>query len=125
VGGSDAVLDLERRGWTALATPGAAVDFFVDVLDEDVAMLFPGGMTVEGRDAVLRSMSGPPWSWFRLDDERVRSLADDVAVVTYRAEAQRPDAPTYAALCSSTYRRSRDGRWLLALHQQTPISTAQ
>ena len=42
-------------------------------------MLFPGGMVIEGRDAVLESMSGPPWAWFRLADERARLLGDVVA----------------------------------------------
>lgn len=118
---AEQILDLEQRSWTALATPGAASEFFADVLDEDVVMLFPGGMVVEGREAVLESMSGPPWAWYRLADERVRWLGDDVAVVTYRAEAQRPGSQTYRALCASTYRRSPDGGWRLAVHQQTPI----
>lgn len=40
-------------------------------------------------------------------------------VVAYRATARRSGS-TYAALCNSTYRRT-EGRWRLALHQQTPL----
>jgi hypothetical protein len=40
--------------------------------------------------------------------------------VTYRASATRAGEPPYRALMSSVYVRV-DGRWRLALHQQTPL----
>ena len=52
-------------------------------------MLLPGGVVVDNRDDVIRSMSGPPWSDYHLDEVRTRSLTGDVSVVTYRATAQR------------------------------------
>lgn len=113
------VLDLEQAGWQALATAGAAEEFYRRVLDDTVVFLLPGGMRVDDREAIIDSMSGAPWDWYRLDDAHVLVLADDVACVHYRAEAQRGDTPVYEALVASTYVRRPDG-WRLALHQQTP-----
>ena len=42
-----------------------------------------------------------------------------VAVLAYRAEAERPDAPILKALCASSYVRD-EGTWRLMSHQQTP-----
>jgi hypothetical protein len=115
----DELLDLERRGWDALCTEGAAADFYREVLARRVLMLFPGGMVIDDRDAVISSMSGPPWRSYELDDTRVLRLTDDTAVVAYRATAVREDEP-YTALIASTYVRE-DGAWKLAVHQQTPV----
>ena len=113
-------LELEERGWQALATSGeAAAAFYRSVLDVEVAMLLPGGFMLDNRDDVIRSMSGPPWSDYHLDEVRTRSLTGDVSVVTYRAIAQRDGAQRYSALINSTYVRRADG-WKLAVHQQTP-----
>jgi uncharacterized protein YchJ len=65
-------------------------------------------------------MSGAPWDWHELDDEVVLPLGDDAAAVTYRARARRGDREVYTALIASTFVRV-DGRWRLALHQQTPV----
>ena len=61
----------------------------------------------------------PPWATFELIDPRVIELTDDSGVVVYRAKAQRAGEESYSAMMSSTFVR-RDGRWLLAFHQQTP-----
>jgi len=66
-------------------------------------------------------MSGQPWDWYRIEDGRVMSLTDDVAVVLYTAAAQRGDDPVYSAQMASTWVR-RDGEWRLAIHQQTLIA---
>ena len=112
-------LELERRGWEALAT-GAddAAAYYRDVLADDAVMVFPGGVVVDGRDAILSSMGGPPWSSYELADEVVHRHGD-TAVVVYRAAAEREGQPTYEALISTVYVRDGD-RWRLVLHQQTP-----
>jgi hypothetical protein len=116
----DELIELERAGWQALATPGrAAGDFYAGVLDHDVQMLFPGGMTIDDRDDVLDSMDEPSWDDFALDDLRVRHLTADTGVVSYRARASRGDQQ-YHALVASTYIRRADG-WKLALHQHTAM----
>lgn len=116
----DEVLELERAGWVALARGGGdARAFYDEVLADEVTMLLPGGLLLDDRQVVLDAMSGPPWSRYAMSDERVVTLTEGAAVVVYRVRAQRDGEEPYTALVSSTYRR-RDGRWWLAVHQQTP-----
>lgn len=115
---SDELLRLERAGWEALSPGGDPVEHYRDVLASEVLMLLPGGMVLDDRDRVIDSMQGAPWDEYRLSDERVIHLGGDCAVVAYRARARR-GGQDYEALFNSTYRRE-DGRWRLALHQQTP-----
>lgn len=115
------LLALERAGWDALSTSGAAATAFYDwVLAAEVLMLLPGGMVLDDRATVVASMGGgDPWTGYELHDERVVQLGPDAAIVAYRATAHRRD-DAYDALFASTYAR-HDGTWQLAAHQQTPI----
>jgi ketosteroid isomerase-like protein len=112
------LMELERSAWQALATEGAAGPFYDEVLADDVLMFLPGGLVIDDREQVVKSMDGPPWDDFELADERVVPLGPDAAVVAYRATARR-DGQDYEALFNSTYVRE-NGRWRLVLHQQTP-----
>jgi hypothetical protein len=113
------LIELERAGWNALATEGAAGAFYDRVLASKVLMLLPGGMVIDDRAEVVASMAGPPWSSFELSDVRVLPLTPVCAVVAYAATATRDDTE-YRALFNSTYVRE-GGEWRLALHQQTPL----
>ena len=116
----DALIDLEHSAWEALSTSGdAAAEFYERVLAEQVLMLLPGGMVIDGREDVIDSVRGAPWTSFELSDERVLDLGMSGAVVAYRATARRGDTE-YAALFNSTYVRDGDS-WRLVLHQQTPV----
>ena len=116
----DELVDLEEQGWRALTTdPRAATEFYEGVLDDDVAMLLPGGLRMTDRAAIVASMGGAPWASYRIEEPQVHALGEDVAVVTYGVVAQREGGPPYSALISSTYVH-RAGGWRLALHQQTP-----
>lgn len=116
---AEELVELERRGWEALATEGAAGPFYEEVLAERVLMLLPGGLVIDDRAAVVESMSGAPWSSYEMGEPAVLPLGPDAAVVAYRATATR-SGTDYEALFASTYRRTADG-WRLAVHQQTPI----
>ena len=116
---ADELVELEERGWQALATEGAAGQFYAEVLDQEVLMLLPGGLTIADRDAALGAMSGPPWSEYLIEKPIARLLTRDAGFVAYGVRARRGDAPPYSALVSSAYVR-RDGSWRLAFHQQTP-----
>ena len=117
---TDEIIDIERRGWKALATDGeAATAFYDEILDDQPVVLLPGGMAVKDRQQIVDSMSGAAWSSFDLEELEVRELGDDAATVTYGAVARREGADDYSALMASTYVRRPDG-WRLALHQQTP-----
>jgi len=108
---------LERQGWQALSD-GQGGDYYRVNLAEDALMAFPFGLM--GRDDAIAAMEqAPPWATFELVDPRVVELTEDSAVVVYRANAQRAGQEPYSATISSTFVR-RDGRWLLAFHQQTP-----
>ena len=116
---ADELIELERRGWEALAAGAQeATRFYGDVLDREVAMLFPGGMALTDREQILQSMGGAPWASFALEDPRVLWLTPDCGAVVYGVVAVR-EGVTYSALVSSIYAR-RDGDWKLAFHQQTP-----
>jgi ketosteroid isomerase-like protein len=117
----DELLELEMRGWRALSSDGAvAREFYGGLLSDDAVMLFPGGMVLEGKEAILASLDAQPWSTFEIEDPRVVELGDAAAVLAYEVTAQRQGASAYGALVGSAYRR-RDGAWYLTFHQQTPI----
>ena len=117
--GSVDCLELERKGWQALSTSGAAAAFYERVLDADVVMLLPGGMVLDDRSSIIEAMSGEPWASYDLADLRALHPLPDTCVVTYAVVASRPGSPEYSALVSSLYVRREDG-WRLAFHQQTP-----
>lgn len=111
--------ELERRGWRALSTgPDEALTFYDEVLDDDVRMLFPGGLLLTGRRQVLAAMAGPPWDTHELTGLDVLRPTDEVAVVSYGVEASRAGTP-YSALVASVYVR-RAGGWRMVSHQHTP-----
>ena len=117
----DDLIAIEERGWEALATSAeAATAFYGEVLDDEVAMRFPGGMAIDDRDAVLASMGGDPWSSYELSDVVVLTPTADTGIVTYRSTSQRGDADPYTALITSVYVR-RGAGWRLVLHQHTPV----
>ncbi len=115
------LIQLEREGWRALASPGnAARDFYGSLLAEDAVMLFPGGLRIEGKENILASFAAQPWQSFHMEDISVLTPSERTGIVIYKVAAQRQDSPPYSALVSSTY-AFRDGGWLLIFHQQTPV----
>ncbi len=115
----DELSALERRGWDALSSSGAAARAFYEAtLDERVVMVLPGGMTLDDRAGIIESMSGAPWAWYEMEQVRVLKPTPETGVVTYGVVAER-DGQRYSALMSSVY-VARDDGWKLAFHQQTP-----
>ena len=55
---TDDLIALEHAGWDALATSGDAADHYAAALARQVLVVLPGGMTIDDRDEVVRSMSG-------------------------------------------------------------------
>lgn len=113
-----ALLDLEEAGWQALSTPDAGPEFYGRILDDTVVMLFPGGLRLDDRDAILGSMAGRPWTSYRLESPQAVLPTPDTGLVVYGVTARRDD-DAYSALVSSLYVRRDDG-WRMVLHQQTP-----
>jgi Domain of unknown function (DUF4440) len=116
----DELVELEERGWRALADgPQAAAAFYEQTLDDQVVMLFPGGIRMADRAAIIASMGGPPWAGYELEDPQVLRPTPDTGLVTYGVVAHREGSPPCSALISTLYVRRGDG-WKLASHQQTP-----
>ena len=113
------LIDLERRGWEALAA-GNGPGFFAEVCTDDAVMIFPDGLVLDRAAAVEGLRAEPPWASYELSDERVVAVGDDAGVVVYRAVARREGDEPYRAAMASTWVR-RAGRWRLAVHQQTPV----
>jgi glyoxylase I family protein len=78
--------------------------------------------TVWTLDAIIDALKDEAFSPREASDFRLTMLADDVALLTYRAHrgatATRPGADS---LRSSIWRQ-RDGRWQMVFHQGTPLS---
>ena len=99
--GADLVA-LERQGWAALAD-GRGGEYYRENLTDGALMAFSFGL-MDRQAAIAAMEQAPPWATFELIDPRVIEWT-----------GQEP----YSAMISSTFGR-RDGRWLLAFHQQTP-----
>jgi hypothetical protein len=118
---SEHLVQLEEESWNALSSGGdTARAFFERFLDDNVVMLFPGGMEMHDRDAILESIGDQPWSWFKIESTHVLVLSETAAILTYRATAQREGDEQYEALVSSGYRNT-GGAWRMCFHQQTPV----
>lgn len=115
----DEPIDLERQGWSALSSGGdAARTFYAHVLDRTPVMLLPGGLLLDDRNAIIDSLSGPPWSSYELETIRSFENSPTTEVLVYGVVAER-DGQRYSALMSSMYVHREDG-WKLCFHQQTP-----
>lgn len=110
----DELLELEHRFWGA-AGDG---DFYRQHMADDGLLLIPFG--IFDKPATVAAVDdATPWSSYEIHDPAVLTHGGAAATLCYRAEADREGTPFRAAI-SSTYRRHGE-RWLLAVHQQTPL----
>ena len=111
------LMALERAFWL-----GGAEVYEKDLAPQSL-MVFPAPAGVLDRRKTIEAVAqAPRWKSAALSSTHVISPLPEVAILAYRVTADRGDGqPAYAALCSSTYVRV-DGRWKLALHQQTPAA---
>lgn len=112
---ADAIWDLERGFWTGPPERAAAL------LDPGCLMAFPAPAgLLAGAKAIAPTLAGAPrWDAVAMADRRLAAPDPALAVLAYRAEARRGDAPPWRVLCTSTWRRGAAG-WRLVQHQQTP-----
>ncbi len=78
---------------------------------------YPAGI-LQGEKITDGVTSGPRWRSVLMKD-RAANIRGNVAVLAYKAEAEREAEPIRQMLCASTYLRE-DGSWRLMSHQQTP-----
>lgn len=91
--------------------------YYWDICRDDALFVMPG-MVATREEAIAGLEHADPWDSFDLSAVQVRELGTDAAAIAYRFEGRR-GAQTYTADMVSTYVRE-GGRWLLAVHQQTP-----
>lgn len=117
-----ALLDLERSGWDSVCSSTGA-QFYGDLMTDDGVMVLANGVVMD-RDAVIASMEhARPWQSYDIDDHRVVAVGPASAAIVYLGTGYRHgDQPAFVGLMSSVYVR-QDGRWRLALYQQTAISS--
>jgi hypothetical protein len=87
----------------------------------NAVMIFPYPPGILQGDQIwvhLRQRTG--WRSVTMAERRV-TRCGDIAFLTYRVSAEKPDVPFHKALCASTYVLDDDG-WLRFSHQQTPVA---
>lgn len=118
------LISLEHRCWSALSSDRkTAVDVLDSMLTRDAVMVFPGGIRIFGKGAILESLDSQPWTSYEISEAREIALTDASRLLVYRVPAHRPGSGLYKALVSSAY-AYRQNRWKLAFHQQTPESSS-
>ncbi|MFC7456479.1 nuclear transport factor 2 family protein [Brachybacterium sp. GCM10030267] len=115
----DELLELEHQGWGALCD-GTGADFYGEIMTEDGVMILAHGYVFDRQSVISSLRDAPTWDRYEIRDERLIGAGAETAILVYSALAFRGDEAPFNALMSSTYTR-RDGRWRLALYQQTPV----
>lgn len=117
------LLRLEHDGWESLCD-GSGGDFYGRAMTADGLMVLADG-SVFDRETVESSLrDAPAWGSYEIEDPRLVPLGDDSAALVYIGRAFREaGGPAFVAAMSSVYVRV-DGRWRLALYQQTPVPRA-
>lgn len=108
----DTLIEIETRFWTH------GPDYHDEHMADDALMVFPGVGLMDRAASLEAVAGGQRWSSVEIRDAVLTRLTDDAAVLAYGARASRGEE-AYTSLVSSAYVR-RDGRWRLAVHQQSP-----
>lgn len=78
--------------------------------------------TVWTLDAIIDALKDEAFSPREVSDFRLTMLADDVALLTYRAHRDATAARPAADSLRSSLWRMREERWQMVFHQGTPVS---
>lgn len=106
---------MEESFWTGGAEHARSL------MRDDAVFVFPYPAGIQRRDASLKGMDGnAPWRSVVMKN-REFSRSGPVALLAYKAEAEREGDEIFEALCASTYVDDGDG-WRLMSHQQTPCA---
>ena len=116
---TDALLDLEHRGWDSLCD-GTGDRVYAALMTEDARMVLANGAVLD-RDQVAASLAdAPPWDGYEIDDVALVHAGPDAAAIVYRGTARREGSPDFVAVMTSLYTRAGDD-WRLALYTQTAV----
>lgn len=106
---------LEERFWIE----GADSARHMTAKDAVIVFPYPVGI-LQGSDLWREGSIAQRWRSVVMT-ERYCKIEKNIAVLAYRASAERNDIPIYEAHCTSSYLLD-DGKWLRISHQQTPLS---
>ena len=102
----------------------AGEDHFLAHVDEQCLLVFPQAGEMHGvhsrEDVAATATPSNRWQDLQIKHRQFLELANDVVVISYRADVTRADGQPYSALIGSTYVRRSEG-WKLAAHQHSPI----
>jgi hypothetical protein len=111
----DLLWDMEEHFWTSGA------DSARSTTAANAVMIFPYPPGILQGDHIwahLRRRTG--WRSVIMAERRT-TRCGDIAILSYRASAEKPNVPVFKALCASTYLYDED-RWLRLSHQQTIVT---
>jgi hypothetical protein len=104
--------DMEEHFWTSGADNARATTA------TNAVMIFPYPPGILQGDQIWNHLpERTGWRSVAMAERRV-TRCGNIAILTYRVSAEKPDVPIYQALCASTYLQDED-RWLRISHQQT------
>ncbi|MGV8830725.1 MAG: DUF4440 domain-containing protein [Devosia sp.] len=106
--------NIERSLWLQ------GVDAWEQHLANCCIMAFGPTGAMQNTQIIESLRAAPRWLDVTMSEIQLIRPAADVAVLAYRALAQRDGAAPYEALCTSTYVGAA-GTWQIAQHQQTPL----
>jgi hypothetical protein len=111
----DVLWDMEEHFWTS----GADSARSTTAANAVIIFPYPRGI-LQGNHiwAHLRQRTG--WRSVIMAERRT-TRCGYIAILTYRASAEKPDVPVFKALCASTYFHDEDS-WLRLSHQQTSMT---
>jgi hypothetical protein len=117
------LIDLERRYWQAMKDRDT--DTCMRLCDEHCLLSGPRGVQDIDRQMIPRMMqtSSTTLQDFRMQDEVVRYLGDDVAVVAYKVHEDMlvsGQPASFDAAESSTWVK-RNGSWVCAAHTEANL----
>jgi hypothetical protein len=117
----ETLLAFEHAVWRALVDGDPAAD--ERWLSDDFLGVYPTGYA--GRaDHVRQLVDGPTVADYELHDARVVAVADDAAVLVYRAAYRRPDRDDREEMYVSSLWCRRGDTWVNTFSQDTPVGGA-
>lgn len=111
----DELLALEKQFWTGDSR------FFREHAHIECLVAFPEMAGVMNNADLAATAKNPNrWRDLRIELKGVVEPSDDVALLSYEAEATRENGEPYRALVSTGYVRQCDG-WKMMFHAQMPL----
>jgi hypothetical protein len=110
---------LETQVWEALVRGDGEADG--RLLSDDFLGVYTVGFADRSAH-VAQVGSGPMVNEFALSEARLMVLADDMVLLAYRAEFDRPGDDAQQSVLISSIWQERDGSWVNIFSQDTPAA---